>query len=72
MEPGDSNGWHEYSRLVLNELKRLDKDIKEIDSHLRQISLDIATLKAKSAMWGAVAGAIPGIIIALMQLFVTK
>ena len=62
MYQDDSDGWHEYSRLVLAELKRLDGDIKQIDEQIKQISVDIAMLKVKSGLWGS-AGAIISIVV---------
>ncbi len=39
----------------------LDK-LNNIDEKVTQCQIDIATLKVKSGVWGAVAGMIPGLI----------
>lgn len=52
------NGWSEWSRYVLKELEDNDKDHKEILAGIKKIEIDLATLKAKAGVWGAVAGLI--------------
>lgn len=57
MQPGDNNGWSEWSKHVLIELKRLDADMKTANAQLSEIKLEIAMLKVKSSLWGALSGA---------------
>ena len=55
--------WKEYSRLVLSELERLDREIKTQNNKLDIIRIEIATLKTKASFWGFISGAlITGII----------
>ena len=54
--PRDGNGWNTYSKLVLAELRRLDADINKAHETLKNIEVEIATLKIKSSFWGAVSG----------------
>lgn len=56
-----ANGWKEYSKLVLSELKRLDQNQKDQFEKLEIISRQIAVLQIKSSLWGAVAGTVPAI-----------
>ena len=56
------NGWNEYSRLVISELKRLSSWCKIIDEKLAQSNIEIAKLKVKAGFWGLLGGAIPVII----------
>lgn len=62
MPPKDENGWNEYAKLVLSELERLDKWCGQIATEQQNIRIEIAKLKVKSGVWGAVAGAIPVVI----------
>lgn len=70
-------GWGEYTRLTARELERLEKALKEANEKLDRIRTDdmslvkveIATLKVKAGMWGAVAGAIPALVAILWYLF---
>jgi len=73
------NGWSEYQRLVMAELERLDKAIAANRTHfdtrmdtmndgLAGIRVEIATLRVKAGVWGAVAGMIPGAVILMWSL----
>ena len=59
--------WEEYSQLVLNELRRLNKEIGSINDKLDRVHVDVAVLKAKAALWGFAAGAVPGLVIAFWK-----
>ena len=50
------NGWNEWSRHVLAELTRLNNCYDEINKSVSKIHVEIAMLKVKSGMWGAVGG----------------
>jgi len=55
----EGNGWDEYQKLVLHELKQLNK---KADTNLIEhaaIKEDIAKLKVKSGVWGLIGGMIP-------------
>lgn len=58
------NGWNEYSKLVLAELKRLDKGVQEngkkIDALAKEVTKDLTQLKAKIGIYSAAAGLIFG------------
>jgi len=59
------NDWNEWSKYVLNELKRHNKVQEKMQSDIASIKTDIALLKLKSGLWGLAGGAIPvGIAIA--------
>ena len=69
---GGPNGWAEYRRHVLHELQSLHKAVAEIrkDQIKEQLLMHtaIATLKAKSGVWGAIGGFIPVAIILVIWL----
>jgi hypothetical protein len=52
-------GWGAYERLVLSKLDELGEDIKAMQKEQSRQSVEIAMLKVKSGLWGAVAGLIP-------------
>ncbi len=75
--PQDSKDWTEDRRLVLYELRRLGKSVEKIDDKLdknrlvfehriSKIHTEVVTLKVKSSTWGAIGGAIFGILGALL------
>lgn len=59
MPPQNSNGWSEWSRHVLAELERLDDNIKELTVAVNSLVTEVAMLKVKAGIWGAIGGAIP-------------
>jgi len=63
-----SNGWNEWGKHVLAELERNQNDHASMFQRLTLIQTEIATLKVKSGLWGAAAGAIPGIVALIIAL----
>jgi hypothetical protein len=43
----DSNGWGEYSRLVLKELETLAQGIKDLNESLQEVKRDITEMRAR-------------------------
>jgi hypothetical protein len=41
------NGWNEYSRLVLNELEKLNESIQSLQKEMQDVKKELAELKAK-------------------------
>ena len=52
----EPNGWNEWSRHVLSELERLDRDIRNLDDKVDKLLVAVATLKVKVALIAAGAG----------------
>jgi hypothetical protein len=52
------NGWHEYQKLVLAELTRLDEGMQKVQEDVSQIRLAVAVLRTKAVTWGALGGLI--------------
>ena len=57
------NGWNEWQKLILFRLDDQEKILQEVRSKLAEGSIDIAMLKIKASIWGAVSG---GIIVLIM------
>ena len=51
-----SNGWNEYQRLVLAELKRLDASVHHLHEDLDELRLSVEVLRTRAITWGAVGG----------------
>jgi hypothetical protein len=51
-----NNGWTEYKRLVMSSLDDLHTKNTELDAKLDKLIVEVALLKAKAAMIGAVVG----------------
>lgn len=58
-EPSEDNGWGEWRRVVLSELKDLKEGQKEFRGDVEAIRVEMAILKTKAGVWGMIAGAIP-------------
>jgi hypothetical protein len=67
----DIDGWTQNRKLIIRELERLGDDISGISDSVSKIRLediadlktDIALLKLKSSLWGAVMGAATGVLV---------
>lgn len=52
------DGWKEWSRYVLEELKRLNSKMERMEKEVHEIKVEVNTLKTKSALWGSMAGVV--------------
>lgn len=77
--PGSSDGWREWSRYVLKELEHsreasesLRKEIAALRTDYATqglaIHTELATLKTKAGMWGAIGAMIPVLLMIAIQL----
>jgi hypothetical protein len=70
-----SNGWNEWSRYVLSELKRLNGVVEELRKEVAkgntETKTSIATLNAKSGLVGFMGGMIPALVV-LIYYMVSK
>lgn len=57
----ESESWDVYQKLILAELQRFDGDIQDLKKGQSEILSEIAILKLKSGLWGALAGAITAV-----------
>jgi len=62
------NGWAEYQKLVLAELKRLDISVQHTRKELAEMRVAVEVLRSRAITWGAVGG----FIVYLTGLFGTK
>jgi len=63
--------WNEWSRHVLKELERLNASTGDIYEKVNQVRIEIAMLKVKAGIWGAIGGAIP-VVVALAMWILKK
>ena len=62
------NGWREYQRLVLSELKRLSGEQEKMRKELEALRVDFATMRVKNTAMGAIGGAIPAALAVLYMI----
>ena len=69
-----SNGWNEWSKHVLLELNRLNGLYSQLtvalqerndamNKEIQDIRVELATLKVRASIWGALAGLIPALVV---------
>jgi hypothetical protein len=54
-----------FQALVIQRLDALDDRLEKVENTVVLTRIDIATLKVKAGMWGALAGMVPGAIVAV-------
>lgn len=72
-DPMETESWVEYRRLILQALERLDGEIRGLNAKMdafraddiATIKVEVAMLKVKAGMWGAVMGLVTGVAAAL-------
>lgn len=67
MHPNDNNGWEQWSKHILIELKRLNTNDENLEEKINKVLIEIAMLKVKSGIWGLMGGAIPVFIILIID-----
>ena len=61
-----ANGWEKYQLMVLKELQTHSDALKKLDGDMVQLRVELATLKTRATIWGATAGAVPPIFVAVL------
>lgn len=76
--PEEQGGWGEYRMLILQELKQLHEEVKDVKSSLTALSFELSAVKAqiavlqvKSGVWGFFAGAVPSAAAVVYAIFKT-
>jgi hypothetical protein len=64
----EPNGWSAYERLVMDKLDTLEERVDALDEKLTLVRIDVAGLKVRAGVWGAVAGMIPALVTSLAVL----
>jgi hypothetical protein len=67
MGGSSGNGWDQWQKHVLAELARQQDCLVRIERWQRKMALDVAMLKVKSGIWGAMGGLIPLAVLLAIQ-----
>lgn len=70
--PATGNGWWRYQELVMESLESHGKRLDSIDEKMTSIRIDIATLKGKATVWGAIAGGVFGTGVTLLASIIAR
>ena len=58
-----ANGWNEWSRYVLSELKRLNRVVEDLGKEIGRNNEIIAGLRVQAGIVGLIGGALPAIVV---------
>ena len=64
------NGWSEYQKLVLAELKRLDASLHVLHDEVAELRLSVEVLRQRAVTWGALSGFVGLVTTGLGGLFI--
>lgn len=62
----DNNGWSEWRKHVLLEIERINENLEKMSERHVELCLEVAKLKAYTAVWGAVGGAVITLVVAII------
>jgi hypothetical protein len=68
MSEQQGSSWQEYQKLVLHELQKHTNALEKIEAEIKDIHIELATVKVKGGIWGLLAGAVPVIIALIIKL----
>jgi len=68
----NNNGWAKYHIFVTEGLERVEAKVDKIDGRVIELKIDLAQLKIKAGIWGALAGSVPASIVGLLVWFITR
>ena len=67
-----ADGWDQWAIYVLKELERLNAHYEALRREISAVHTEIATLKAKAGLWGAIGAAVPVLLMLAIQLLLTQ
>jgi hypothetical protein len=62
------DSWESWSRYLRSEIERQGKALDELNAKVDDIRMEIATLKVKAGVWGAVADVLAGLVAVLIAI----
>lgn len=63
-----TSDWFEYRKYIVSTLEKQSEELEAIRDQMVLLRIDLAMLKVRSGVWGAVAGSIPAAIAVLAVL----
>jgi hypothetical protein len=68
LHDNNENGWHEWKNHVLLELQRISETLLTMTQKVVGIETDLAALKIKAGIWGAISGLIPVVLFIIYEM----
>lgn len=72
MTSDNKNGWNEWSNKVLGDLEELKQLYKEITNDITELKIQLAIIKTKAALYGAISGTVVGVVLTALIRFIVK
>lgn len=72
MDGEDRNSWSEWRKHVLLEIERINKNLEKMNEKHVSLCLEVAKLRAYSAVWGAIGGGAITLTVALIVSIILK
>ena len=66
------NGWNEYQKLVLAELKRLDRSLSDLHDEVSELRVSVEVLRTRAVTWGALGGFVVWVTTVLGSFFIKE
>lgn len=77
------NGWNEWAKKVLTDIERLDKEqesiynrvdksYRELQESINLLRIEIAVIKTRAGMYGAIWGAVVGLVTTIIAAAIIK
>ena len=64
-EPENNNGGYLQDRsVILYRLDRIQEELDEVKASCARVEISLESLRLKATLWGALAGALPGLVTA--------
>jgi hypothetical protein len=65
-EHNDDKAFDQYRLLILNWFKRIDTRLEHIEAEISIMKVDLVATRIKAGLWGALAGALPTAVAAIL------
>ena len=65
-----SNGWNEWAHRVLGDIERIDSKLEKVLMEISSLHVDIAILKTKAALIGAIWGGVLALFVSLIVSYI--
>jgi len=72
LEDHSGNGWKEYQRLVLADIKRLNGELVTLRRIMSKLHEEIAVVKVKMGIIGSIGGLVAGGIVSVITWLLTR
>ena len=66
MSTVEGNGWSQYEKLVMSDLRTHGKRLENIERCVHKIDKRLIVIETKAAIWGGLTGLVAGVVLHLI------